>query len=106
MEEYLCKNTDEGATRINHAAIQIHALANILEDFGIRATVNHATGSTPFNPSPFVRFISKLWEVEPKLRLYSEIACNHLEGLSQWVSARLREVPNSRQMVLLQRRKL
>ena len=88
----------------NAAATQIQALSFALQDRGINVTATNPNYATSFKPSPFVRFIGALWEIEPRLRLYSPTSANEWTGLSQWIGERLREEPNP--LKLLQHPKL
>ena len=103
MTEYL-----EGmsGSAINAAAIQIHALSNVLKEHGITATVTNDNYVTKFTPSPFVRFIDTLWEIEPRLRLFTPVSGRKYSALSQWVNERFREEPEIEKLVMQLRPKL
>ena len=103
MTEYL---EGESGPAFNAAAIQIHVLSNVLKEHGITVTVTNDNYVTKFTPSPFVRFIDTLWEIEPRLRLFNPVSGFKYSALSQWVNERLREEPEIEKLVMQRRPKL
>jgi hypothetical protein len=77
LESKLVDGIDPGFSQIFH-------VLRLFEQFDLDTAIAKDTGGVAFRPSSFVRFIMRLWEIRPGLRVY-EPTGSKAANFSQWL---------------------